>query len=809
MDFINNKQVQRFFPVVTAIALSAGIYTGREMPDIVSSISSFVFVSAINILFVLLVFSYIRIKKAFLISVIIFSFSGIILGFVLFQKSYYKPNEQMLHLESLAEDEDAKLYGTIIEQPSIKDDAVRLLVETDSIRTRNVVSRNNFIVLVNVYRVFRNDTINTFLDFGNSVMIEGKFNGLPRARNPGEFDYGKYLSNHGISSTFTSYGFKNFKVLGTKDENFVMKHLVLPAKKYSLKVIEKTMSGDEAEFMKGLLLGDRSNLSKEVKEDFINAGVAHIIAVSGLNVAYVLIMLNFFLSVLPMNRNIKFALMTISLLFYMLLTGSSPSIVRATIMAIAFLFSRLIERKTKNINFLGLSAIIILLIDPRQLFDSGFILSYTALLSLVLLYPVAESWLNKISFYRNLNDDYFSQKYLKIIINMLAGTFVAQVGMLPVVAIMFEKVSIVSLFANLFAIPASNASLGIGFFTVLFSLISINLAGLFAVANSVFLHIQLEIIRYCANLDFAFIEAYGTTFLFLICYYAGLAFVFAFKNWNFRFKLICLVLIIAFYFLYGSILYSRKNFVVTFIDVGNSSSALITSPQGRSVLINVGSSRNNFIASERNVIPYLKRNRVYKIDELVITSLNGNEFKSLSFFLKNFDVQRIYVPEIYRAIFNTTRINRKFVEDKVIFFSTSTMIKHDEEFRLHLFYDTNNISNRSALAELIIGKERFLFCDSYNLLDDKINQSYLSGEYNVVKVPSTGTFDYTSPEFLIKANPKYLIVSSARERKNRRVSSKVFKRSAEELGMEYLNTFSEGAIIFETDGVMTRKINWK
>jgi competence protein ComEC len=165
------------------------------------------------------------------------------------------------------------------------------------------------------------------------------------------------------------------------------------------------------------------------------------------------------------------------LVFYMNLTGNTPSIVRATIMASVLLLAQVFERKTSFYNIVSFSAFTILIIDPRQLFDAGFILSYSAILSIMILYPKIIEWLNKIKLYANLNTERFAGKSIRIITGLLFGTLAAQIGTLPITALMFKKISMVSLIANLFAIPLSNISLALGFMVIIASLFQRGLPG--------------------------------------------------------------------------------------------------------------------------------------------------------------------------------------------------------------------------------------------------------------------------------------------------------------------------------------------
>ena len=131
-------------------------------------------------------------------------------------------------------------------------------------------------------------------------------------------------------------------------------------------------------FMRAILLGDRSELPKRLNESFRNSGTMHILAISGLNVALLAGAFLFLFKLLRLKREIYYILTMLSLIFLMVLTGSSASVVRATIMCIIFLTGKLLGRPVDAYNSLGTAALIILAINPKDLFDIGFQLSFIA-----------------------------------------------------------------------------------------------------------------------------------------------------------------------------------------------------------------------------------------------------------------------------------------------------------------------------------------------------------------------------------------------------------------------------------------------
>jgi len=725
------------------------------------------------------------------------------------QFRYYKLDEYSLYknIDSL-KNKNTVLFGTLSEEPDIKEDRIKIVIDSDSLSQSDKLYNYRGTVIATVYKNKFTEKPPEKLGYGDKIAITGKIEALPHMRNPGEFDYGEYLKLHAIEAVFTSFGYDKIKHTGQAKTDFLNSKILFPVKSYINKTVDKFSQGDEREFLKGLLLGEKSNISQETKQDFINAGVAHIIAVSGLNVAYVLIILNGILLLLPISRKYKIFLIIPCLLFYMYLTGNSASIVRATIMAIIFLLSQLLERKPNSYNVVAFSALVILLFDPRQLFDAGFILSFSAILSIVYFNPKLEAIAGKIKWYAGLNPDKKLNKYFKETVTLLLATLSAQIGTIPVTAVMFNKISVISLLANVIAIPVSNISLALGFTAVLFSTFSFWMTEMFSMANNFLMHYLLKFVALCANFDFSYIETYGVDILLFFVYYFIIFSLFTINKINYKQRLAIIILFIANFALFKSIANDTDKAKITYLDVGNSNCSLISMPQGTNVLINTGTAKDKYNSAERNVIPYMKGQGISKIDLLVITNMDKNELVNLFYLVKNFKVSRILLPEYYKTLFDDTLISARFIKQDIEFVDNSKTLNQKGNFRIYLYYD--NISQgESMLAQFVYGNQCFVFDDAEKEPEDYLNYKMLAIESKteVLRLPVSGSFAYTSGDFIAKSNPDYAVISYAKP--DKRKNTDIFAKSLESIGINVNKINETGAMIFETDGKKTEIVNWK
>lgn len=152
-----------------------------------------------------------------------------------------------------------------------------------------------------------------------------------------------------------------------------------------------------AAMAKAILLGEKGDLSKEMKADFAASGLSHILAISGLHVGIIFLLLNLLLRpihLLPHGQQLKNLAILGLLIAYMLLAGASPAVVRATLMFGAVLLYKLLRKRYHFLNLLGFSAFVQMVIEPSIIFSIGFQLSYMAVLGIVLLFPLFEKTCN-------------------------------------------------------------------------------------------------------------------------------------------------------------------------------------------------------------------------------------------------------------------------------------------------------------------------------------------------------------------------------------------------------------------------------
>ncbi len=226
----------------------------------------------------------------------------------------------------------------------------------------------------------------------------------------------------------------------------------------------KTALGREhGGFVSGLLIGRKNDIPDSVTTSYRYLGISHILSVSGLHLAILAGTFLMFLKGLTVRRSIRYILTVAFIIFFILLTGARPSVVRSGIMLILLLSAEILGRDYDPITSLAAAAFIIILISPTAIYDAGFILSVSATAGIILVGAPITKWL-----YHVTDGKGFLLKVLSYLLTVLAITASATVFTLPAIWYFFGEVSSVSLLANIVFIPLNTVLMYLSILFLLF-----------------------------------------------------------------------------------------------------------------------------------------------------------------------------------------------------------------------------------------------------------------------------------------------------------------------------------------------------
>ncbi|MFA7361419.1 MAG: DNA internalization-related competence protein ComEC/Rec2 [Candidatus Kapaibacterium sp.] len=768
-----------------AVVFSIGILAGKYF-----SLEYYITIPALLILIV----SYFLFKKKyqvlkFIILLVIIILTGLIKSNIDFRTSSDKSiNLLDRNISGIF------LVGTIDNLPEYSENRVRFTVDASELISRNDTLKVDGRILVLLKQTKILSLYDSFPRFeaGDKVILFGSLRDAPDDTNPGEFNYREYLALNDIHKTFKVSFWNDAEVLSKNNLNFFEQNIIYPSRKYAIENINRNIGGEEAAFLNGLVTGYRADFSKELKEDFIKAGVMHLIAVSGLNVAYIIIFLTVAFSLLRVPFDIKIYLMIAALVFYMFFTGAAASIVRAVLMGSVMLINYKVQRKINFYNVIGISALIILLFDSKQLFNSGFILSFSAVISIVIIFNRVNLIIGKKI--KHWNKDW--RKVFYYIYITLLTTVAAQIGVLPITLSYFGKISIVGIFTNIIAIPLSNLSLALGFIQIIFGVFSDFLGGLIAEVNYLLLHYELAFIKWAANLPYSSFDFYGITLAMLITFYVILLLLLLMNKSNFKYNIALSVLVIAAYFIITG--FKDNNLKITYLSLGNSDCTHLETPDGSNILIDIGVENQYNASTSRRIIPYLKRKSVRDLDLVILTSPIGKNYKSLRSIIENFNVKKILFNDKSEISGNTEKliIDNKIQVDEL---NSINEINGYGGLRIKCF-KTDSVSG-NAMLKIYFGNKSFLFPGKAETENEIIAVRVLGNELksDVLKVAKYGSVKSTSDEFLQYVNPFISVISSSGIEERNLPAYEVLRR-LEKHKSEIYRTDEHGAVILESDG---------
>src|SRR5262245_53897353 len=332
------------------------------------------------------------------------------------------------HVGRLALPRQAHVIGRVVREPlRYAPDRTRLLLDVEHVDGQRLSGH----LQVTVYGLAPP------LVEGQRVSLEARLHAASGFRNPGGFDYAAALLRTGVS-VVANAGAERVAPLDEPAPPWNAR-----IKQRALAAMGEALPPASAALLAGLLLGERSDLPREIDDAFRRAGVYHVLAVSGFNVAILASSVFVSLTFIGIGRRTTAVVAMAVVVGFACVVGAQPSVVRATIMAVLVLLALLLDREASVINSLALAAIVVLALRPGDLHDPGFQLSFAATTGLVLA-PAPRGWL----------------------LGALGVSLAAQVAVLPITLGHFNQVSTLGVLANLAVVPLAAVATVIGIVAV-------------------------------------------------------------------------------------------------------------------------------------------------------------------------------------------------------------------------------------------------------------------------------------------------------------------------------------------------------
>jgi competence protein ComEC len=665
------------------IAGITGIYVGAEFPG------HLLWAAAIALLCTGLLIGCIMRKKAVrVVPLLLF----LALGYLSIQP-WASPSFPPQHIYHYLDTERWDIEGTVVSRPLISEGRSRFYLQTHQLK-----GAGETIAVTGKIRVTAAGG-DSQLERGDRISLNSRIRSIRNFQNPGGFDYQRYMAFQNVWGSAYTRGdrLQRFTRLSGDDQPAAMDRL----RNRIIRNIADAGEGPSTGVLKALIVGDRSAISRPLREAFNRAGVGHLLAISGLHIGIVASAAFFFfkwllayfrpLLWLAWTRKAAALLSLLPVCFYGSVSGFSPSTQRAVLMIFVFLMTFLFEREHDLINTLALAALVILTIFPPSLFSISFQLSFMAVLSILF-------GLDCLKQFRAVSDPenqgtIFSEIKKRLISFFFVSLF-AIGGTLPLAMYYFNQISLVGIFANFIVVPL------VGFIAVPLGLVAAFLTPISTLgalwcfkACHALLSPVLALIELVARIPFAALKTFTPSVLEIGCYYllawallrcatsyqhrrtdvlpanpdpansrpcrllaainasiAGITGSLK-KAGGFIYgrNLAGIVAVVVIFILMGDTAYwlyqrfGHHDLRVTVIDVGSGNAALLELPGGSTMLIDGGGFSDNsvFDMGARVLAPVLWRKKIKTVDTVILSHPNSDHLNGLIYIAANFNVRQV------------------------------------------------------------------------------------------------------------------------------------------------------------------------
>jgi competence protein ComEC len=549
------------------------------------------------------------------------------------------------------------ITGSLSEPPDYRDSYTNLKLKVEAVDTGSGDMPVSGEILVRV-------AANEEYEYGERVRVRGQLKTPPENE---EFSYRDYLARSGVYSYMTT---AEVTRLPGNGGNIVF----VPIFKLKAKLLENTyriFQDPEASLLAGILFGVDTGLSRKLQDAFKNTGTAHIIAISGFNIA-IIAGLFFSISKQIFSERLGAVISVVMVFLYAFLVGGDAAVLRAAIMGSLSLFARQVGRKNAGINTLAIVALIMALINPLVLWDIGFQLSFFATLGLILYAePFSTYTANLISRFSKQDNT----AIVKILNENVILTLAAQVMTIPLMAYYFNRISLISFIANPFILPVQPAVMILGGAAVFASLILLPLGQLLAWIAWPFAGYTIRVVEFFNRVphgvlvlgDVPIWVIFGTYITLLAVTLNWSAIQTWFKSAAASLRAVALTVSFALVFICMILFWSASaksgdgRFHVIFLDAGSANAVLIQTPEGRNILINGGASISELSDELGRRLPFFSR----KLDWLIIGSTDEDQLSALPRIVERYVPENVLWSGNVQASFSAQSLDKYFAAQSI------------------------------------------------------------------------------------------------------------------------------------------------
>ena len=679
--------------------------------------------------------------------------------------------------------ENVNIVGTIVSSKKEKQYINEYKIETEKIN--NIKLKKKFILL----------TKNKEIEYGNKIKLEGTYIKPSKSRNYKGFDYSNYLKTENIYGTIEQNG--KIELIKEKNINYLFINLY-KVKNKIIKNINNKFPEETRGVVLGILLGDKSSIEEDVRQNFADSSLSHILAVSGTHISYVVICISVLFKKLKLNKNIRKVLTSLVLFMYLYLVDFSVSATRAVIMSTIVIMQMLFYRKQDTITTIAFSSIIILINNPYSILNIGFLLSYGGTIGIIL-------FVNRISI--ESKEDFF-QRFKSYLKDICIVTISAQTIIMPIIIYYFNTISFTFIISNIIASLIIGPIIMIGLVIIAISFFKIPIISLIIRFYNILIVILVRTADIISKIPMSKIYLKTPTTLEIIFYYSVVFLIalliyikksnrkfikktiqidiYNLKNFfiNNRNKVLIFISIVSLISITS--IKIPKELKINFIDVGQGDSCLITTPQNKKVIVDSGGSES-YDVGKNVLLPYLLDKRITKIDYIMISHFDTDHCKGFEYVLENIKVKNVIISKQCETSENFKQIMKIIRKKRInlIIVQKETKIKIDNFTTVDILSPqseniADNMNDNSIVAKFEAYNFSILFTgDASEKIEKELIKEKINLKSDILKVSHHGSKTGTSEEFLKSVKPKIALIGVGENNKFGHPTKDVIKRLTE------------------------------
>ena len=552
------------------------------------------------------------------------------------------------------------------------------------------------------------------LKLGDKIEVKGKLASFDNNTIFNLFNYKKYMLSKYIYYKMNAD--RIIKISNNKNIFYSIKN----------KLIKRISKIKRSEYLYAFIFGDTSKIDEDILSSYRSNGISHLFSVSGMHITLISTIILFILNKLK-KSNINYIIVILFLLFYMFLTDFTPSIIRATFLFILLFINKILKLNISTFRILLFILFFSLFFNPYNIYNTGFIFSYTVSGYLIIFSDLIKKRKNYIS-------------------KLFITSFIAFIVSIPIMINNYFSINLLTIINNLIFVPL------ISIIIFPFSIIVLFIPQLDFIYNFM-INILEFLTKFMINMKLELVLK-KTNILVIIIYYIIISFIlYNFKNKKYRYIIILVIVLV----IHTNINYISKPFI-TFIDVGQGDSTFIHLKHNKDILIDTGGVYNYHLS--KNTISYLKSLGIKKLDYLILTHGDYDHMGEAINLVNNFKVEKV--------IFNCGEFNDlekeliKVLEKKKIPYYSCIKELNIDNNKLYFLqskeYDNENDNSNVIYTEL--DGYKFMFMgDASSITEKEILDKYNLPDIDVLKVGHHGSKTSSSKEFIDEINPNYSIIS--------------------------------------------------